>query len=347
MSSHLRPLLVVFISFLLLSACTGVEQTPPPAPETQSPAPAVSPPNPAESTPLPSLEVDASPAAADSPSPEVATPVMTVPGVQPTLPPTRTPLAAGAWMTLPVIPTVSETAREIYLRGIAMGNNPHAFSKIGDCQSITTYFLAYFDLPGYYELGDYTYLQETIDWYTGSFERESLAVRGGFNAAAILSPLRADPTQCNVNESPVACEIRVHNPSLVLISMEEWWTAHPENYENYMRQILELVISEGVLPILATKADNLEGDHTINQTIARLAWEYDIPLWNFWLAVQTIPNHGLIAETPDGQPDMFHLTHSASYYNYSDPYSLQSGWGVRNLTALQSMDAVRNGLAQP
>ncbi|MFZ0532862.1 MAG: hypothetical protein WAM09_06745 [Anaerolineales bacterium] len=247
---------------------------------------------------------------------------------------------------MPIIPTVSETARMIYKHGLEMGNDPHAFSKIGDCQSISTYFLSYFDLAGYYNLGAFTSLQETIDWFSGSFSRDSLAVKGGFNAAAVLSPLRADPKQCNVNESPIACEFRLHHPSIAIISLEEWWAGHPENYETYMRQIIEYAIDQGVVPIIATKADNLEGNNLINQTIANLAMEYDIPLWNFWSAVQSLPNHGLIAVDSSGEADMFHLTHSEGYYYYNDPTATRSGWSVRNLTALQSLDTVRRGLSE-
>jgi hypothetical protein len=248
------------------------------------------------------------------------------------------------WMFLPVIPSLSQTARMIYQRGLEMGNDPHSFSKIGDCQSIPTYFLSYFDMPGYYNLGYYASLQETINWYSGSFSRDSLAVKGGFNAAAILSPLRADPQQCKPNENPIECEFRVYHPSVALISLEEWWAGHPENYETYMRQIIEYTIQQGVVPIIATKADNLEGNNMINQTIARLAHEYEIPLWNFWLAVQPLPNHGLISIDSSGDMDMFHLTHSEGYYFYNDPANTQSGWSIRNLTALQSLDAVRRAL---
>src|SRR5437868_2085586 len=64
----------------------------------------------------------------------------------------------------PVIPAVSQTARDIYARGLAMGNNPRAFSKVGDCQSVVPYFLAAFDYgPNMYNLGPYTDLQPTID----------------------------------------------------------------------------------------------------------------------------------------------------------------------------------------
>lgn len=265
-----------------------------------------------------------------------------------TVPPVATPtqLSPGDWMSLPIIPSVSQTARQIYQHGLELGNNPHAFSKIGDCQSITTYFLAYFDLPGNFDLGPYTSLQETIDWFSGSFIRESLAVKGGFNAAAILSPLRADPKQCRSSENPISCEIRLNHPSIALISLEEWWAGHPENYEKYMRQIIEYTINQGVVPIIATKADNIEGNHLINDTIANLAQEYNIPLWNFWAAVQDLPNHGLAAYDPSGIVDMFHLTHGENY-NFSEDSNIErSGWTMRNLTALQALDAVRRGLVE-
>jgi len=259
---------------------------------------------------------------------------------------TPTPIPPDYWKSLPIIPTVSQNAMEIYKRGIELGRDPHAFSKIGDCQSITTYFLKYFDMPGSYNLGYFDNLQETIDWYSGSFSRESMSAKGGFNAAAVLSPLRADPKLCQPNENPVACEFRLQNPSIVIISLEEWWSDHPENYESYMRQIIEYSIQNGIVPILASKADNLEGNHLINQTIARLSIEYDIPLWNFWLAVQPLPNHGLIALDESGKVDMFHLTRREGYYFFNDRIARKSGWAIRNLTALQVLDAVRRGLSE-
>ena len=253
---------------------------------------------------------------------------------QPTSPPTDTaPPPLESWMDMPVIPIVSNTALTIYQRGLEMGRNPQAFSKVGDCQNVASMFLSIFDQPGYYSLGDYAHLQETIDWFSGSFSRVSLAVKGGFNVASVLSPLRADPTHCESGESPLACELRIHNPSFVIISMETWWSQSPEEvYEKYMRQILEYTMAQGVVPILATKADNLEGNHSINATIGKLAREYDVPLWNFWLAVQPLPNHGLQEE------DNFHLTFAGNYFD--DPQRMLSAWPNRNLTALQALDTV-------
>jgi hypothetical protein len=237
------------------------------------------------------------------------------------------------WRDYPVIPNISPRAIEIYEQGIAMGNDPHRFSKVGDCQNITTFFLAPLEDPRLYSLGEeYAYLQEVIDWYSGSLKRKSLAVAGGLNVARVLSPFHADVDQCEPNEHSLSCELRVYNPSIAIVSLEENWNNRTsEEYEEYMRSILNKLISEGVLPILATKADNMEGDHSINSTIASLAAEYELPLWNFWRAVQPLPDHGL-------QEDGFHLTLGKPHFDSED--DMEAAWTWRNLTALQSLYAV-------
>jgi hypothetical protein len=261
--------------------------------------------------------------------------------VLPTLTSTpKPPLAADAWMQMPAVPSeISNSMRAVYERGLEMGNDPEHFSVIGDCQNVSSYFLAVFDQPGEFSLGDeYAYLQPTIDYYQGSYLRKSLAVKGGFNVAAILSPLRADPTTCNKNESPLDCELRVWKPSIVFVSMETWWSEKPEEeYDKYMRRVIERILETGAVPIIATKADNLEGDHGINTTIAQIAYDYDIPLWNFWAAVQPLPNHGLSS-------DHFHLTFARNFFD--DKVRMKSAWPWRNLTALQTLDAVHNRLTE-
>lgn len=243
---------------------------------------------------------------------------------------------AVRWQDLPPIPEISDAMLEVYARGLELGNDPNAFSKVGDCQNVTAYFLSSFDEPLQYDLGDYSDLQATIDHFAGSFGRLSASVRDGFNVASVLSPLWADPDLCEKGENPLQCEERLHNPSIVIISMETWWSGRPaETYEAYLRQVVEYWLENGVVPILGTKADNLEGDHGINAAIARVALEYEVPLWNFWAAVQPLPNRGL-------EEDNFHLTYARSFFN--DPAVLRTGWGMRNLTALQVIDAVWTAL---
>jgi hypothetical protein len=229
--------------------------------------------------------------------------------------------------------------RAVYEKGLALGNDPRHFSIIGDCQNVSSYFLSVYAKPGEFSLGtEYSYLQPTIDYYQDSFSRKSLAVRGGFNVAAILSPFRADPKACNKGESPLDCELRTWRPSVVFVSMETWWSEKPaQEYDKYMRRVIERILATGAVPIIATKADNLEGDNAINATIAQIANDYDLPLWNFWAAVQPLPNHGLSS-------DHFHLTFARNYFD--DPVRMKSAWPWRNLTALQTLDVVHRGLAE-
>jgi hypothetical protein len=256
-----------------------------------------------------------------------ATPYIRPPGAYgQELPPER-------WQEWPVIPVISDRALEIYQAGIAQGNDPKHFSKVGDCQNIRQYFLGLFDSSEKYHLGEqYAYLQETIDYYSGNWYRLSEAVRTGFNVASVLAPLYANPENCQPAETPLACEIRIWNPSFAIISMETWTSDRPvELYEKYLRQIVEYSISHNVLPILATKADNLEGNHAINQIIARVAADYDIPLWNFWAATNPLTNQGLME-------DRFHLTNGPTQFDSAE--SLDLGWPIRNLTALLTIDAI-------
>jgi hypothetical protein len=243
-------------------------------------------------------------------------------------------------MQMPAVPTgVSDAMQDVYQFGLEQGNDATHFSVIGDCQNVSSYFLSVFEKPDEYNLGDeYAYLQPTIDYYQGSYSRESVAVKGGFNAAAVISPLRSDPKVCNPNESPLDCELRIWKPSIVIVSMETWWSQKPEEeYEKYMRKVLDRIIETGAVPIIATKADNLEGNNSINNTVAKLAYEYDIPMWNFWAAVQPIPDRGL-------SDDGFHLTFARNFFD--DPKRMENAWPWRNLTALQTLDIVRKSLAE-
>jgi hypothetical protein len=243
------------------------------------------------------------------------------------------PLRPEAWQSWEVIPTLSPTALAIYQRGLGMGNNPHAFSKIGDGEISAAWFLTDFDLgPEFYDLGPYSGLETTIDYFAGSFSRQGAAAHRGFNAQRVLELPLADPDFCQPNETPLDCEIRLNHPSFALISMGTNQVWQPEEFEAGMRQIIETLIEHGVVPVLSTKADNLEGDGRINLTIARLALEYDLPLWNFWSTVQSLPEHGL-------QKDEEHLTYYPNVF--TDSEAMKHAWPVRNLSALQLLEMLR------
>ena len=282
--------------------------------------------------------------ATQSPIPPSALATSTVqPVIIPTITasPVITPaLSCEEWHSWPVIPGVSETARELYRRGQEGGNNPRAFSKIGDGEISTAWFFTAFDLgDSYYDLGPYQELHSVIENFTGSFERIGMAARRGFNTHKIVDPAMGDPAACETDESPLTCELRLRRPAFAILSLGTNQVWEPEEFETGMRQILDTLVLQNVVPILSTKGDNLEGDHRINRTITCLAHEYDLPLWNFWSAIQPLPAHGL-------QPDLEHLTYSGKT-DFDDPDAMRSAWTVRNLTALQALNAVWMGVTVP
>jgi len=249
-------------------------------------------------------------------------------------------LGPDDWMNLPVVPTISKTAIEIYQKGLALGNNPKAFSKVGDCNSLSVRFLTYFDgdPATYYNLESYKNLQPVIDQFNGSFKRVSQAVGDGYNTSAILSPFRADPYTCNGGESPLACELRLHNPSFVFIAIGTDDYLTPAKFEANLRQVLDTAINFGVVPILATKADNVN-QLNYNPIIARVAQEYDIPLWNLWRALNPLPGGGL--------DDNEHPSGTFAAFDFSTDNLSKYGWPMRNLTAMEVLNAVWRGVTQP
>ncbi len=248
------------------------------------------------------------------------------------------PLPALNPRALPRVPAgaipqrVGAVAREYYEYGLALGRDPAAFSKLGDCNTENGRFLVMFEPPTDYRLGArYSYLQPTIDYFQGSFARESLAAKSGFSAASLLDPTWADPAFCQAGETPLDCELRVNNPSLALVMLGTHVPGSAAALDASMRRLLDTTLAAGVLPILATKADNVEGDDHVNAVIRALAAEYQLPLWDFWAAVQPLPAAGLSS-------DGIHFTYGRSYFD--DDWAMTRGWTWRNLTALLTLDSV-------
>jgi len=232
------------------------------------------------------------------------------------------------WQDWPIIPEATNRSREIFKVGQAKGVNLNAFSKIGDCQNVKESFMGIYDTGRYFLLDSQNDWQQTIDQFKGFYNRDSLAFGQGLNVAAALSPLHADPINCQSGENPIQCELRVINPAYAFIRFERWYpdVTPPETYEKYLRQIIDQVIEHGTVPILMTKADNVEGGQQINQIIVNLAYEYDIPLYNWWKAAQALPNRGLDPK----RDDLFHI----------DP---EYAWTEQSAYGLGTLDSIWKG----
>jgi hypothetical protein len=248
--------------------------------------------------------------------------------------PTATALPASLdldpanWHDWPIVSAVPENARQIYLLGQELGNDPHAFSIFGDCQSEPDVFMAAYETdPDLYNSLTPD-LQQTVDWFRGSFDRLSPTVRPGTTTAALLWSLwHRNQYTCTGLETPLQCELRIHKPAFVLIQVGSHYETRNKQY---MAMILDDLIAAGVVPILATKADNREHDEHVNAEYAELAVEYNIPVWNFWAAVDGLPDRGLYT-SPDAplQGDLYFTDQAAA---------------IHRLTALQALDAVRRAV---
>ncbi len=246
----------------------------------------------------------------------------------------QSPAAYGrTWQDLPVLPEFSDFAKSVLRAGIDAGNDPHAFSKVGDCDTSTSWYLQDYDLgEAYYDLGQFDYLRPVLDFFKGSFGRRGMTATPGFSAASVLSTFWLDYENCGYTELPLTCEYRIHNPLAVLISLGTNDGYNPPVFKDNLREIILITLSQNRLPILMLKADNVEKNYSINQDIADLAAEYDLPVWNFWAAVQHLENGGL-------QEDGIHLTFYSNYF--SDPHCWQTAWAYRNLTALQVLEKLQ------
>ena len=233
------------------------------------------------------------------------------------------------WSEWPILPSnVSEQMKEIYWRGIQQGNNPHAFSVVGDCQSNPQIFMGMYDSEvglSHEKFGD---LMDTIQYFHGSFSRMSVTVRDGQSVASVLSPEWADSDQCAAQESPLACELRLHKPSIVFVNLGTNWNSGNESaHADYLREIVRYVLDQGAVPILSSKGDNQEGGHRINRATAEVAEEFGIPFWNFWRTLHDLPGKGIDDTRPGG-------------------YLTADGWNRHSYSGLQALDAVWKALSE-
>jgi hypothetical protein len=281
-----------------------------------------------------------------TPSPTATLPPTITPTPVNTPTPSRTPLPSPTPLLINEIPLdsiavlpegVRQHIRQIAARGRALGRDPNAFARVGGSVAATQHFMGRFD-TGPYALGPYEDLQPTIDHYEGSFSRVGQAAKRGMTARALFDPTWSDPEFCQPNEAALDCELRLQNPSVIFIVLGTNDIGNGEEFAANARQVVAEVIEQGIVPILATKADRFEGTDDRNNRIVRgLAADLQVPLWDFDLVAGTLPGRGMGA-------DEVHLT-LYDQYDYTAERALQRGYGVYNLTALMILDAIRQEIA--
>lgn len=272
-------------------------------------------------------------------------------------PQANAPLPSGAGeLNVPFVPRITgairSAMRAVYVRGLALGNNPRIFSKVGDCQTDHWGFLKAFGW-GNYDLGEYDELQAVIDHFLvspregvgNSFDAQSLASHNGFNSSAVREAQWADPNMCLQDEKPLECEYRLNKPSVAIIMFgtADVLVMDGVAYRRFMRNIIDDTLERGIIPVLSTFPENpavAERSRQFNQIVLALGREYSVPVMNLADALRPLSNWGLDA-------DGIHLTLSPGETSgILNADNLQYGYTMRNLIVLQTLDAVWRSIMQ-
>lgn len=223
--------------------------------------------------------------------------------------------------------------RAIYQHGQTLNRNPRAFSKVGDSVIADGHFMSRFD-GGPYNLGNYAYLQPTIDHFSGSFAHTGATVRVGMHTWSIFDVWWSDKRLCGRGEHALACEVRRHNPAYIFMRLGANDRGSPGAVDNNLRRFVEFCIENGIVPILGTKADRADGATDPNNSIIRqIAADYDVPLWDFDLLAATIPGRGLMGDQ----------VHMSTFYahDWTLEQGFRTGHGVHSLAGLIVLDELR------
>ena len=249
-----------------------------------------------------------------------------------------------------VITNITAQAQRIFDRGITVGNRANVFSKIGDSLTVATW--AFYPIGwGQYQLSSYAYLQPAIEYFSAepvgegnSFSNVPLAADNQWTTADLLDPAQGNPEICGVNETPLDCEFRIVRPSiaLILIGTNDVGLMDGETYRENLENVLDKTIARSVLPVLSTLPRRSGYDAQIaefNDIIRTTAQQYQIPIWEFYDALETKPNSGLEADGVHLSYPPVEVGQWEATANFVGD-NLNYGYNVRNLTAIQVLDAV-------
>jgi len=240
------------------------EDQDPPVPGTTSPPSDLNNPD-GDSSPTPGGTAENQQESSELPSPSSPTATSTPPSTPEPVDPTiilGVPVESIAFLPDAVV----NNSREIFIMGRSLGRDSQAFSKLGDSLIANPHFLTGFD-DQRSDLGPYDFLQPALDHFAGSYERYGVAIHAGLHSWGIFDPMWADKNWCEPNETMVACEFRLNNPSVLLILLGSNDAGAPDSFAFNLRKLVEFSMENGVIPVLVTKADRFEGPENTNNII--------------------------------------------------------------------------------
>lgn len=258
-------------------------------------------------------------------------------------------------MQYPVLPDISQpmaqTLTQVYQSGMSnFGNRGNAFAKIGDDPMDSQNFMVPF-AGDQFQLGNFGSLQGMITAYastpvreatdpaTNSFDVDSIAAGADFGVDSLAAPAPGGaPCDAVGGGTALSCELQLTRPAIALVSFSapNVTFMDPAMFRSELQSLVVRILSDhGVIPVLATipagNGYSTEQLTEYNRAIVEVATESGVPLWNLWRAMQDRGISDPNSVAPSGAGD---LTDG----------SLGYGYNIRNLTALRSLEVVRQAV---
>src|SRR5450432_3276840 len=182
-------------------------------------------------------------------------------------------------------------------------------------------------------------VQQDVRGAGNSFANPPLAAGPGWKAETLFYSAYSDP--CGA-EIILNCEYSRVKPavSLIMIGTNDSDGTDPTFYTTTLKKILDTTINLGILPVLSTippKKLEATSNGKVDQwnlIIKGVAQQYQIPLWDFWYALQNAPNEGISSDGVHPSAPVDNNTGSFTTAN------LAYGYNIRNLTALMALNAI-------
>jgi hypothetical protein len=216
-------------------------------------------------------------------------------------------VALPKWIT-----PISASAKKLYATK-SPNKNLNAFTVAGDCNSVPEAYAGRLAM-GLFDAGSVPQLAPTIERFGPSFAHNSVAAFAGFNSASVLDPQWANPQVCQPGEGPLDCEVRRSRASIAFVALGTGDQFTWKDFEKNYRAVIERLLTSKVLPVLVTKADDLESQQGgapagfINDVVRKLGKEYSVPVIDLWAATRSLPDYGMRWEGNEN----FHMTAAGS-----------------------------------
>lgn len=272
---------------------------------------------------------------------EITGSLASVPVIKTALPPA--PKNANT-ASLPEWIVMTPRGKQLYQRAIKAGRDPRMFTIAGDSNSAWQRTLGRI-AAGVYDFGPHGYLRPVVARFDPSFARVSVAVQGGAGAVDMFDPAKVTSPDCRPDEGMFACELRLSRASIVFIQLGTGDKFAWREFEANMRQMIDYALANDVLPVLMTKADDMESIqggasfNYINDVIRKLAGEYQLPLADFYVATRSLP----VVPNPELPKRPFTQNGLLDEWGYYFHLS-EAGFALKVLANLMMLDAITRGM---